>query len=44
MVVELTPESASAEFRFMAGIRQRSTRIAGTKRIVASAGSRELTI
>ncbi|NNF94183.1 MAG: alkaline phosphatase D family protein [Altererythrobacter sp.] len=44
MVVELTPESASAEFRFMAGIRQRSTRVAGAKRIVASAGSRELAI
>lgn len=44
MVVELTPERASAEFRFMAGIRQRSTRIAGAKRISTSAGSRELTI
>ena len=44
MVVELTPESASAEFRFMAGVRHRSTRIAGTRRVVATAGSRELTI
>ncbi len=42
MVVELTPEAASAEFRFLSGVRQRGTRIAGTKRIVASAGSREI--
>ena len=44
MVVELTPNTASAEFRFMAGIRQRSTSIAGTKRISTSAGSREIAI
>ena len=42
MVVELTPNTASAEFRFMAGIRQRSTSIAGAKRISTSAGSRAL--
>lgn len=44
MVVELTPDAASAEFRFLAGIRQRSTRIAGTKRISTSAGSRAIAI
>ena len=44
MVVELTPDAASAEFRFLAGVRQRSTRIAGAKRIVASVGSREIAI
>ena len=42
MVVELTREAASAEFRFLSGVRQRGARIAGTKRIVASAGSREI--
>ena len=42
MVVELTPDNAIAEFRFLGTIRQRSTRLAGTKRISTSAGSRAL--
>jgi alkaline phosphatase D len=37
MVVELTPTRATTEFRFLAGIRQRSTALAGTKRISAKA-------
>jgi len=44
MVIELTPETASSEFRFLDGIRRRRTQLAETRRIVTSAGSRELAI
>lgn len=44
MVVELTPDNASSEFRFAETIRQRSKRLAGTKRIVGSAGTRKLSV
>ena len=42
MVVELTPTRATTEFRFVAGIKQRSTMLAGTKRISTEAGSHTL--
>ena len=42
MTVELTPSRATTEYRFVAGIRQRSTRLAGTKRITTEAGSNSL--
>jgi alkaline phosphatase D len=42
MVVELTPGAASAEYRFMAGIRQRSAQLAGSHRIASRAGARSL--
>lgn len=44
MMVELTPARATTEYRFMAGIRQRSTRLAGTKRITTDKGSAKLTV
>ncbi len=44
MMVELTPERATTEWRFIAGIRQRSTQLAGTKRATSEAGSNVLTI
>ncbi len=43
MTVELTPTRATTEYRFVAGIRQRSTQLAGTKRITCEAGSNTLT-
>ena len=44
MVVELTPARATTEYRFVEGIRQRSTRLAGTKRITTEKGSGKLTV
>ncbi len=44
MVVELTPARAVTEYRFSAGIKQRSTRLAGTKRIVTDKGSGQLSV
>ncbi len=44
MVVELTPTSAVTEFRFIGGIRQRSTQLAGTKRIATDKGSGTLAV
>lgn len=44
MTVELTPTRATTEYRFVAGIRQRSTQLAGTKRITSEAGSNTLTV
>ena len=40
MAVELTPQAATCEYRFMDTVRQRSTKLAGTHRMVAPAGSR----
>lgn len=40
--VELTPERASAEFRFLSTVRERSSELAGTKRITSLAGSHAL--
>jgi alkaline phosphatase D len=44
MVVELTPTRATTEYRFVEGIRQRSTTLAGTKRIATAAGSAALEV
>ncbi len=44
MVVELTPTRATTEYRFLEGIRQRSTALAGTKRIATAAGSGALEV
>jgi alkaline phosphatase D len=42
MVVDLTPARAVTEYRFSAGIKQRSTKLAGTKRITSEKGSGKL--
>ena len=42
MAVELTPDRATSEYRFVAGIRNRSTQLAGTYRITTEAGSNAL--
>ncbi len=44
MVVELTPTRAVTEYRFTGGVRQRSTKLAGTKRIVTDKGSATLAV
>lgn len=44
MTVELTPQRATTEYRFLEGVRQRSTRLAATKRISSEAGSNALTL
>jgi alkaline phosphatase D len=44
MAVELTPASASSEYRFLGTVRQRRATLAGTKRITSPAGSRSLDI
>lgn len=42
MIVELTPEQAITEFRFVDGIRQRSTRLASTRTMTIAAGNHAL--
>ncbi|WP_435419015.1 alkaline phosphatase D family protein [Parerythrobacter aurantius] len=42
MAVELTPQRASSEYRFLDTVRQRSTRLAGTHVATSPAGSRKL--
>lgn len=42
MAVELTPQQAACEWRFLDTVRQRSTRLAGAHRMVAPAGVRRL--
>ncbi|MEM8724633.1 MAG: alkaline phosphatase D family protein [Pseudomonadota bacterium] len=44
MAVELTPQRATTEYRFVDTIKQRSTKLAGTKRISSAAGSHTLEI
>ncbi|MBU7579077.1 MAG: alkaline phosphatase D family protein [Porphyrobacter sp.] len=44
MAVELTPARVTSEYRFMAGVKQRSTQLAGTKRIGTEKGSARLTV
>jgi len=44
MVIDLTPTRAVTEYRFSAGIKQRSTKLAGTKRIVTEKGSGALEV
>jgi alkaline phosphatase D len=44
MAVELTPTRATSEFRFLKGVRNRSTQLAGTQRLSSAAGSHTLEI
>ncbi len=44
MAVELTPERATTEYRFVDTIKQRSTKLAGTKRISSAAGTHSLDV
>ena len=39
MALELTPSAASCEWRFVSGVRQRSTALAGTHRMTSALGS-----
>ena len=41
MAVELTPKSATSEWRFMASVRQKGTALAGVKRMTVLAGQRK---
>jgi alkaline phosphatase D len=41
MAVELTPASATSEWRFMASVRQKGTALAGVKRMTVLAGARK---
>ena len=43
MAVELTPQAATCEWRFVSGIRQRGTTLAGTHRMASALGSNTLT-
>ena len=43
MAVELTPKSATSEWRFLTTVRQRGTTLAGTKRMTVLAGQRRFT-
>ena len=43
MAVELTPKSATSEWRFLATVRKRGTALAGTKRMTVLAGQRRFT-
>ena len=40
MMVELTPTTATSEWRFLAGIKERSTKLAATKRASVEAGAK----
>ncbi len=40
LAVELTPASATGEWRFMSGVRQKGTALSGTKRMTVMAGQR----
>ena len=42
MTVELTPSSATSEWRFVAGIKERSTKLAGTHRASVQAGAKAM--
>lgn len=44
MAVELTPASATSEWRFMASVRQKGTALAGTKRMTVLAGQRKFSV
>ncbi|RNJ61428.1 MAG: alkaline phosphatase [Porphyrobacter sp. IPPAS B-1204] len=44
MVVELTPARAVTEYRFSTGVKQRSAKLAGTKRITTEKGSGKLAV
>lgn len=42
MAVELTPDSATSEYRFLSGVRQRGANVVATTRMTALAGNRVL--
>ncbi len=44
MVVELASARVTTEYRFVTGVKQRSTRLAGTKRLTSEKGARTLTV
>ncbi|MAK99500.1 MAG: alkaline phosphatase, partial [Citromicrobium sp.] len=44
MAVELTPQAASCEWRFVSGVRQRSTALGGTHRMASALGANTLAI
>jgi alkaline phosphatase D len=44
MAVELTPQAAKGEWRFMANVRQRGTALAGTKGMIVLAGQRKFAV
>ncbi|MFZ1478920.1 MAG: alkaline phosphatase D family protein [Sphingorhabdus sp.] len=44
MVVDLTPERATSEWRFVESVKARSTGLAGTKRLIAKRGKRQLQV
>ncbi|MEQ1497461.1 MAG: alkaline phosphatase D family protein [Novosphingobium sp.] len=44
MAVELTPASATSEWRFMASVRQKGTALAGVKRMTVLAGQRKFSL
>lgn len=44
MAVELTPASATSEWRFMASVRQKGTALAGVKRMTVLAGQRKFSV
>lgn len=44
MTVELTPASTVTEYRFTTGVKQRSAKLAGTKRMTTAKGSAKLTL
>jgi alkaline phosphatase D len=44
MVIELTAARATTEYRFSTGVKQRSTKLAGTKVITTEKGSGKLAV
>lgn len=44
MTVEFTPARVATEYRFMAGVKQRSTQLSWTKRLSSDKGSAKLTV
>lgn len=44
MTIDLTPQRATTEYRFLKGIRQRSTQLAGTKVMTVEAGANSLSL
>ncbi|MFM5948165.1 MAG: alkaline phosphatase D family protein [Novosphingobium sp.] len=44
LALELTPKSATGEFRFMATVRQKGTALAGVKRMTVLAGARKFSV
>jgi alkaline phosphatase D len=43
LALELTPQSATGEWRFLQSVRQKGTALAGTKRMSVLAGQRQFT-